>query len=336
MGSTVPPVTNHKQNKIGARWVPLSALTVRAATALQLGPLEAERRRRVDVFVSECSTQGGHVHPDVRSLWVACVLRAQRQLWRVRWDNRFKEVYWRLVLNGLATPARLHVQQPCGVCGTQPGPAGRLIDRLHHFWQCPVARAVVNVIQQQLPAAWCAQPLLPPNILFMHRPAGATPATTVHTGVWRVVCLAAVCAMDVGRRAAARHQRQLQVDQAAQAAHQQPVPPGQPLITNVFQPAVLTQQLQQRQQAVRQRLQQQQQQLLKRQGEEDAARLASAKQAAVARFWELLQDFTVMRAAPAAWLLQVAPDHPLLRVQAGLQGVQCVAVVAPGGIAPVQ
>ena len=57
------------------------------------------------------------------------------------------------------------------------------------------------------------------------------------------------------------------------------------------------------------------------------ARLEEAKREAVARFWELLQDFVVVRAAPAAWLPVLSPSHPLLRVCSDLSGVRCVAMV---------
>ena len=44
------------------------------------------------------------------------VVAAQKSLWRLRWDNAFKEVYWRLVCDGLPTAERMR-QQDCGcVC----------------------------------------------------------------------------------------------------------------------------------------------------------------------------------------------------------------------------
>ena len=316
----------------GARRVPLVGLTVRTATALQLGPLRAERRRYVDSFVQEVGGPAGQASEGARRVWVNTVFAALRQLWKVRWDNHFKEVYWRLVLNGLATSARLHVAQPCGVCGLAPGPHGQLHGRLHHFWECPVARAVVAAVQQQLPPAWCVSPLLPHHVLFMHRPAGASPATTVHRGVWRVVCLAAVNAMDVGRRAAASQQRAAAAEAAAAAAaeQQQPVAAGgQRRIDGFFQPTPLSPEQQQRRERVQQRQQALRQQQQQEQQEALEARLEEVKREAVARFWELLQDFVVVRAAPVAWLPALSPDHPLLRVSSGLEGVRCVAATQP-------
>lgn len=93
---------------------------------------------------------------------------------------------------------------------------------------------------------------------------------------------------------------------------------GQQRLTDVWQPAPLTPQQQQHRQQVQQRQQ-----------EAQAARLEEVKAAAVARFWELLQDFVVMQVAPPQWCLAVAPDHPFLRVTRDLAGVQVLHAVQP-------
>jgi hypothetical protein len=153
-------------------------------------------------------------------------------------------------------------------------------------------------------------------------------ATThvLHKGVWRVVCLAAINAMDMGRKAAMKIQIDQHEQQQQQQATQQqpPVPTRQRLITDLLQPAALTADQQQHQAQVRQhqllqiQQQQQQQQIA-------AARLAQAKQQAASRFWELLQDFIALQAAPRSWLTQVASDHPFLRVTDNHLGVHCIA-----------
>ncbi len=54
-----------------------------------------------------------------------------------KWDNRHFQVYLRLALNGLPVAARMGPSGrpcPCGVCWP---------DRRHHFWECPVAKAVL-------------------------------------------------------------------------------------------------------------------------------------------------------------------------------------------------
>jgi hypothetical protein len=58
------------------------------------------------------------------------------------------------------------------------------------------------------------------------------------------------------------------------------------------------------------RLQQQQQQ----QEEAVAAQLAEVQQQAVSHFWELLEDFVALEAAPKSWFPQVPPGHPFLCV----------------------
>jgi hypothetical protein len=95
-----------------------------------------------------------------------------------------------LALNGLPVAARMGLSgRPCP-CGT------RLPDRRHHFWECPVAKAVLGCISHQLGAN--AQ-VTPNNVWLGCPPPG------VHAGVWDVVCLAAIVAMDSGRRRLAKH-----------------------------------------------------------------------------------------------------------------------------------
>jgi hypothetical protein len=132
--------------------------------------------------------------------------------------------------------------------------------------------------------------------------------------------------MDLGR-AATNLQRLEELPVALPVAPA--VPQGQRLLTDLLLPVPLTAAQQQRRQRVQQR--QQERELLQQQQAQQvaAARLQMAKQQAVGRFWELLQDFVVLRVAPRAWLPALAPDHPFLRVSGDLLDVHCVAV-APG------
>ena len=97
-------------------------------------------------FVDEVLPTSVRGNPALVAACCKALATAQRHLWKLRWDNAFKEIYWRLVVNGLATAERMHMHD-CGcVCGSvvggQPG-------RHHHLCACPVARAVVEVLQQQ-------------------------------------------------------------------------------------------------------------------------------------------------------------------------------------------
>ena len=227
--------------KVGRRVpVTLGGLTVKLGTELQIRPLCSLRNSYQVDFVDEFAPLLDRGNPDARDMHVSAVCAAQRQLWRVRWDNNFKEVYWRLVLNGLACGERLH-QQP-GECVCGPRPIGMPAGRHHHFWDCPVAQSVVEVLQQQLVGGWCVSPLRPDQLMFMELPSGVSTACTLHKGVWRVVCLAAINAMDLGRRAACQISVQQKQQRAATAAalRAAAAPRGQLLITDMFQPAPLT------------------------------------------------------------------------------------------------
>ena len=189
-----------------------------------------------------------------------------------------------------------------------------------------------------MPAAWRGgQPLRPGHVWLMLAPQGASPACCVHRGVWRVVCLAALAAMDKGRAAAngwALEQRRA-AEQAAAAQQPQPSQPRGPgrqqRIDEVLQPAPPTAHQQQHNAQVQQRRQVAQQQAAQQLQQQAAARLEEVKRAAVARFWELLQDFVVVQAAPAAWLPCIAPDHPFLCIDGSVEGVQVlVTAVHPG------
>ncbi|KAF8062620.1 hypothetical protein HT031_003949 [Scenedesmus sp. PABB004] len=135
----------------------------------------------------------------------ASVRVALRKLWRLRWDNAVKEVYWRLALDGLASAERVSRPEAVCLCGVAcPG-------RAHHYWECPIAQAVVRAMLDSLPAEWCAPPadgaprLHHEHVWLMFAPPPAARragARRLHSGVWRVVCMVALAAMNTGRRAA--------------------------------------------------------------------------------------------------------------------------------------
>lgn len=118
-------------------------------------------------------------------------------VWKLPWETENKETLWRLAVNGIpgAGGAGICFAHPCP-CGFVLTPYHRSnnhshIHRLHSFWHCPVAAAVREQMQSELhtqhlsrAALWLLQP----------------PAHHINTGVWQVVCNAAVTAMDYGRR----------------------------------------------------------------------------------------------------------------------------------------
>jgi hypothetical protein len=106
-----------------------------------------------------------------------------RQLGPIKWTNKYKEPFWKLVYNGLPLSARISQGKPCGACrAAQPG-------RLHHFWECPIAQTLVISIDTCF-----SQQLTREHLWLGRQPQG------VFVRVWHIVCLAAISAMDSTRR----------------------------------------------------------------------------------------------------------------------------------------
>lgn len=167
--------------------VPLTAFTVRAGTDLLTAWLPERRDEHAfGPFLSLALELPADVAPPPSAELRALLER----LWRVRWENARKEPFWRLVHNALPTSARMgDATTPCLCGGAAPA------DRAHHFWACPVAQAVVSAVSSAAAAALPNPAPLPRAAIWLARPPPA-----VQRGVWEVVCLAAVAAMDHGRK----------------------------------------------------------------------------------------------------------------------------------------
>ena len=166
--------------------------SVRRGARLLTAPAELERGERFRLFVEE----GGGALP-AALVPPAAMGSALRRLWRLPFSNHLKQTFWYCFLNGLPVAARMPAAhpRPCG-CGT----SGARPDRRHHFAECPAAQAVVQAIQAALPAP------APPNLLADLR--AVSPPAGIHVGVWSVVALAAVNAMEAARRRQAHLQQQ--------------------------------------------------------------------------------------------------------------------------------
>jgi hypothetical protein len=154
--------------------VPLSAYTVKMGTQRLREQSAAETRRRE--LLSDFAQLAGYAGAEEPA---TVVVRGMRPLWKLRWENANKEIYWRLALNGLPTPARLHKPEVCG-CGVHG-----LLGREHYVWECSVAVAVREALQHEVGDG---------NIT-RHQLWMAVAPEGCHQGVWRVVILAAVAAM---------------------------------------------------------------------------------------------------------------------------------------------
>jgi hypothetical protein len=169
--------------------LPLLDASVKSLTVLQLGDVGDARGRLHAAFVAEALPASA---PEAERLAAVAALVADAlpRLWRIRWENAQKEVLWRLAVDGVPMPGNSHMHgstpKACA-CGGAVAPS----PRMHHFWDCPVAQAVVSAVSAVVGAA------VPRAALWLVLcPDGLCPV------VWDVVCLAALSAMERGRRAA--------------------------------------------------------------------------------------------------------------------------------------
>lgn len=154
-----------------------ATFTVRTATALQRAALPRPQQGKIEQYAALAGAAGD----------VAGVLNLLSRAWSLPWDNRFKEPLWMLVLNGVPTPERFHnPEQLCG-CGSAPG-AGRA----HLFHEYAAVQPLWAAIQAQICDAQGAPVALTRRHIWM----AETPVQEMHQGVWDLVCVAAVAAMD--------------------------------------------------------------------------------------------------------------------------------------------
>jgi hypothetical protein len=110
--------------------------------------------------------------------------------WRLPCDNRLKETLWRLAVD--AVPGGRVSPWRCPGC---PGLPVAVQARCHAFWDCPVAAAVLEQLRAALTAAGVAAPVTRASLWLLDAPTGVMPRVT-----WVVAALAALSAMDYGRR----------------------------------------------------------------------------------------------------------------------------------------
>jgi len=173
---------------VGQRFVPVEDLTVRAATALIMQDSTTQYRRDVRhrEFVERVALAPGASDGQINAA-VQQLRRVLPGLWRLSWTNDHKEVYWRMVVDGLPTLARLQGVPACRCPCAVAGGGGQRPGLRHYFGQCYVAQAV----RQEL-SRCCfgtAEGVTVQQVLLVQPPAG------VRLPVWRVVCLASVEAM---------------------------------------------------------------------------------------------------------------------------------------------
>ena len=124
---------------------------------------------------------------------------AFKRAWKISWDRKHSQILWLLAHNAIPTAERLHTADACFCCPSTTSPG-----ILHHFWTCPVAQAIRNEVWQQLQnMEGFTQHLLLRHHLWLLE----CPLPSFFKPLWSIVALAALNAMDSGRRTLFRSSR---------------------------------------------------------------------------------------------------------------------------------
>jgi hypothetical protein len=174
-------------------------LTVKAVTAMQLDRVVQLRVLQHQAYASQALESSNLAQP-VREQQASAFCRGMHSVWKVPWENCHKETLWRLAVNGVQGSGGLNIchREPCA-CGYQLSEAqvragaGHL-HRQHAYWDCLVAQAVVQQLQQGLGGRQLSQW----HVWLLQPPSGG--GGEIQPAVWKVVGLAALEAMDLGRR----------------------------------------------------------------------------------------------------------------------------------------
>ena len=168
-------------------------IPVRAITSALTADLTRQREQKHAAFAAEAVGKAAETANEE----VVVLRGAFKRVWKSKVDNRLKEVFFRIAGHAISGG-----RVPAWTCPCTPGVVlGAANSRVHSFWICPVAVAIraelERVLQQPVsrPEVWLLQP----------------PAARVRPEIWDLVCLAALGAMEHGRRLGwARHAEQQQ------------------------------------------------------------------------------------------------------------------------------
>jgi hypothetical protein len=155
-------------------------LTAAGATELQLGPEREAKEERLRKYYALATGSPGD-SPQAAEIALGWLER----VWESGGGNSRKEKAFLLAYNGFGTAARRRaVEERCSCGSLFPG-------RAHHFWECPVATAVLDAVCAGMPPG---TGLRRENVWL-----GLLPGCQVDRGVWTVTAVAAIEAMAQGR-----------------------------------------------------------------------------------------------------------------------------------------
>jgi hypothetical protein len=168
--------------------LPLQSVTVKTATAFYLHPVHLARAVKHKVYITS-AVQSQRLTRQTLEHRHAQLMATLAAVWKWRLPNQHKEILWRLAVDGVAG-AKSSISWVCG-CGQHPPDM-----RAHYFWDCIVAHTVIDLVQDVVTSFAPDAEVRRTNIWLLHPP----PGFQCHITVWRGVCLAALNAMDRGRR----------------------------------------------------------------------------------------------------------------------------------------
>ena len=208
--------------------------------------------------------------------------------WDLRAPNSIKAALWQLAVNGIpgAHIPAASWECPCHLHGNL-----RSTGRAHTFWDCPIAQAV----RQQLVAGLEGSSVKKAEVWTLRLPESLPANHPLHTSnnVWFLACMAAIAAMEYGRRVMWRARR---------AEWPDPGSRGLGLLSRRLPGAVVSQIIAP----------------LVRAGRDQA--VVAVSHLAVEHFWWLLQEFALLHPPAGPW--QGALETPFLFMQDGVMRVR--------------
>ena len=167
---------------------PCDVSVKKAAQLLELQVTEQRCVRHRAFIADACAQEAGAEQPALEGLQ-----RTFARVWReVPVRNEFKELLWRMAVDGVAGAQKDLQGWMRGACGCSSHAHADL--RVHHFWSCPVAQAVVAEMSRVLQVDVQRR-----HIWLLERPEEVGPILCPWH-IWAAACLASLYAMNTGRR----------------------------------------------------------------------------------------------------------------------------------------
>jgi exonuclease III len=173
--------------------IPLATVTVKQATYLQMNEAFDKLKVKHEEFIREAKDMGNT--EAVATEDKNYISSTYKRLWKIKWEADQKEAYWRLAVGGFSGFSMHRGQGHNCPCGR----VDACSDRVHHFSTCTVAKALRTHIQDSADIGdedSLFEIIVERRNLWLLAP----PHQTIEQAIWDVVCLAAISAMDYGRR----------------------------------------------------------------------------------------------------------------------------------------